>query len=324
VSGAGVQVDLDLQDGDQQGLVTALTPAQLVVVVGKVHLEAATPSGQGDQGSSGQDDQGSPGHNGKGAAKNDDNGPAENGGKGSATNNGKGPATTPVTVQVVVVPPAHVPVAVPVESPSVEQSERLIVSHGDEEVHVKVETVVTDAAAHRLADGFVIGGEHTEEARHVAPVPVATPLPPHEEHLVTAQTAASAYEHILLEPPHEFRDAEARLATVAPPVPLVRVYAVEVEEQATPGPAPRTLGVAADGVVDGGALEQAFNDFLGSLTDLEQTLTSCLIQLGPAPWILMGLALVSTACGVVHRRRRRGRLVGVDGEEVRVDWLAES
>ncbi len=58
---------------------------------------------------------------------------------------------------------------------------------------------------------------------------------------------------------------------------------------------------------DLGALDRALQDFLSGLTDLRQSLTSWLTQLGPTPWILMGLALVATVSQEVARRRRSSR-----------------
>jgi len=86
--------------------------------------------------------------------------------------------------------------------------------------------------------------------------------------------------------------------------------------------APPAGGLVDAGAADVNALEQAFEQFLTSVTDVEQGLLGWLRLAGPAPWILMGLALVGAGYGSLWQRRRRGYFLAADGGDVRLDWFA--
>jgi len=118
---------------------------------------------------------------------------------------------------------------------------------------------------------------------------------------------------------------------VAPPhfatVPQAQALRVLAQEEAEPSSAaetfpPQAAELAEPGAVEWSALEQAFAQFLQSVQDLERTLATWLRQLGPTPWILMGLALAGTAYTLVWRRQQwwRARLVRLDGDELQLDW----
>ncbi len=69
--------------------------------------------------------------------------------------------------------------------------------------------------------------------------------------------------------------------------------------------APQSAGLVQAGD-DLGAMERAFQDFLTELAELRQAVTSWLGQVGPLPWVLMGLAVTATVCEETARRRRHG------------------
>lgn len=172
----------------------------------------------------------------------------------------------------------------------------------------------TPTTANRLPEGFVYWMPAAETTTQ--PVQVASALPPHAESALLEQAAPDQAEHTLGER-HVAQMPERAVATVARRVAALHFVAVEQEETATQYATPQAQGLADAGAVDQSALDQAFTDFLNSLTDLERTLTGWLAQLGPLPWILMGLALVGTACGAMRRLpARRGPCVALDGTEL--------
>jgi hypothetical protein len=115
---------------------------------------------------------------------------------------------------------------------------------------------------------------------------------------------------------------DAQRTTAVPRGLTVRVVAVEQEREAVHKPAPQAPGVVEDLPVDVAALEQAFNGFLVSVTDMEHAVSNWLTQMGPTSWVLMGLALLGSAFGIVRKHQaRRGRLVAADDGEARPDWV---
>jgi hypothetical protein len=237
-------------------------------------------------------------------------GPTAKGGKDSA----------PTTVEP---PPSAVrqPPEEEGETEVAEQAQRLPAANRvGEEVRVKAVVVVEAAGeAHRLTDGFVYWEEHAEAARHALLAVPAAAAPPPEAQLFLKRDAASPDGHLLPESPAPIPPLVAPRAAVVQQSVTVRALEVTEEVAAVDGPAPRVPGLAEDAVVDVAALEQAFAEFLTALTEPERTLAGWLAQLGPAPWILMSLALAGTAFGTLRQQQRRQRLVTAD-DAVRPDW----
>lgn len=107
---------------------------------------------------------------------------------------------------------------------------------------------------------------------------------------------------------------------------LAQQYGVEIlrviQEGAVLPSSGNSLAMGNNGVVlagattDVGAIDQALSAFLQDLDALVGTLKDWLLQLGPLPWIVMGLAVTMTTATIARQRWRKLRQQRKDRDEL--------